>query len=47
MVETPLQNVKARADMHEVSFVPDLIAIKREKAIIHSNTINTEWQSLS
>ncbi len=46
MVETPLQTVKARANMHEVSFVPDLTAIKRENAIIHSNTINTEWQSL-
>ncbi len=47
MVETPLQTIKARANMHEVSFVPDLTAIKREKAIIHSNTIDTERQSLS
>lgn len=32
MVETPVQTVKVRANMQEVSFVPDLTAIKRKSS---------------
>lgn len=30
MVETALQTDKAKANMHKVSFVPDLTAVKRK-----------------